>query len=284
MEADLQRSESGSTRSPVFIVSTGRSGSNMLARVLGQHPALCALHEPRPHLNPEAYASWSGSHPTAVIRRHMRAKRDALIDQIQKNNFIYVESSHYCSHLIPLLRAQYGAKFVHLYRDGRRFVRSGLDRAHWYDECSQASSWADAAKRYVKRRLRRRYFVDFDGAPFTEHRLRPPRALATRFEKIAWLWVEINRTILRSLDRVPEDAKMSLRLEGIDADALVALHDFAGVRVLPDLLEQMLAKARQKPNKTKDRTAIAPNEWSAWRQQRFEEIAGAMMAALGYTA
>ena len=282
MKAELQRRERGGSRPPLFIVSTGRSGSNMLARVLGQHPTLCALHEPRPHLNAEAYARWSGSHPASVIQRHVRAKRDALIGQIQENNFIYVESSHYCSHLIPLLRAQYGAKFVHLYRDGRRFVRSGLDRAHWYDEGAQASSWADAAKQYMKRHLRRTYFVDFDGASFADHRLRPPRALATRFEKVVWLWVEINQAILNGLDHVPEGAKMSLQLEDFGEDALRALHDFAEVRVLPDTLEQMLAKAEQRPNKTEDRTAAAPEAWSAWRQRRFKEIAGAMMAALGY--
>lgn len=34
----------------VFVLSTGRSGSTMVARALAKHPDLLALHEPQIHL------------------------------------------------------------------------------------------------------------------------------------------------------------------------------------------------------------------------------------------
>lgn len=43
---------------PVFIVSTGRSGSTMIARALALHPSLCVFHEPHPHLRTEAFVKW----------------------------------------------------------------------------------------------------------------------------------------------------------------------------------------------------------------------------------
>ena len=45
---------------PTFVVSAGRSGSMMLAKVLGLHPEICFFHEPLPQLNTEAYAKWNG--------------------------------------------------------------------------------------------------------------------------------------------------------------------------------------------------------------------------------
>ena len=44
----------------IFVLSTGRSGSMMLAKVLGLHSEICSFHEPLPQLNTEAYAKWNG--------------------------------------------------------------------------------------------------------------------------------------------------------------------------------------------------------------------------------
>jgi len=127
------------SKNPVFIVSTGRAGSTMIARLLAMHPDVCALHEPHPHLRTEAFVKWS--------------------------------------------------------------------------------------------------------AP---------------------------------------ERKFSLSLEGVDKQSLTALHDFIGIRVYPELLEEMLEVVYQRPNRTKTYTFPPHTEWSGWEKQRFEEIAGNMMRTLGY--
>lgn len=103
----------------------------MLARVLALHPELGAFHEPKPWLNTEGYLRWSGRKDSEYVHFRLGQKRDDLIEQVDANGLRYIESSHFISHFIPDLRDRYDARFIHLYRDGRDFLRSGLER-DWY--------------------------------------------------------------------------------------------------------------------------------------------------------
>jgi len=67
------------------------------------------------------------------------------------------------------------------------------------------------------------------GGSFADHRLSPPAYLRSRFEKICWLWSEINETILHDLGFLPENAEMTLRLEEFGSSSIEALHDFIGL-------------------------------------------------------
>src|SRR5690606_20464971 len=121
----------------------------------------------------------------------VRTKRSAAIAQVAATGLIYVESSHFCAHLIGELNVLYGARFVHLYRRGSDVVRSGLQRRTWYNE-SLRRKYQPA--RLVRDYFRRAHLIEV-GRSFDEHRLKPPAELTTRFEKICWLWAEINRVI-----------------------------------------------------------------------------------------
>lgn len=152
---------------PCFIVSTGRCGSKMLARVLALHPQLGAFHEPKPWLNTEAYLRWSGRKDPEYAHARLEQKRDDLIEQVDANGLRYIESSHFLSHVIPDLRDRYDARFIHLYRDGRDFVRSGLER-DWYPV------GAFARTRGTIRRMTGLKVGD----SFADHRLDPPSSEA----------------------------------------------------------------------------------------------------------
>ena len=266
--------------SPVFIVSTGRAGSNMIARVLAAHPALFSIHEPLPDLNTEAYSKWAGRHGRAKILAHIGHKRGALIEQVEHNGLLYVEASHFCAHLIPELAETYHARFIHLYRDGRDFVRSGLERPRWYAE--EGRSRLAVALEFVKRQARRQFLIDV-GSTWDDHKLAPPISMRSRAEKIAWLWVEINRVILESLAALPREQSMSLALEQLQRDSLIRVLDFIGVEADAPVLERMVRIAETKPNRTRVRRVPPVEEWSGHERTRFSEIAGAMMRKLGYT-
>ncbi len=260
------------SKKPVFIVSTGRAGSTMLARVLAIHHEVLALHEPHPHLRTEAFVRWSTPGRAGQIVRKIRKKRKDLIEQTLINHLIYVESSNYASHLIDELYSLFDARFIHLYRDGRDFVRSGLQR-DWYRD--------EPLKSRIKSWIRRRYLVDV-GRSALDNLLSPPRSLKTRFEKIAWLWVETNRSILRSFSRLPDDHKLSLSLESLDGDRLAEIHRFIGADVEQGILKEMLSVAAGRPNKTQSFNVPEYADWSDWERKRFDEIAGGMMSRLGY--
>lgn len=266
---------------PVFIVSTGRAGSQMVARLLARHDELYAVHEPRPYMSGEAFAAWKGTHDQEYIAESVRWKRSRLVRETAANALTYVESSHFCSHLIPVLHQLYEARFVHLYRDGRAFVRSGLER-EWYP----TSQWSEVLRasnirEEIKRYLRRHYFFEV-GSLWDDHRLAPPRELRTRVEKITWLWVEINRSILSSLERLPEEARLEFRLEDIDGGAIRSLLGFIGVRAEGGMVEEMLEVASVRPNRTEERSVPAFTDWSYEDQDAFWRLAGPMMERLGY--
>lgn len=249
----------------------------MLARVLATHPRLLALHEPAPYLNAEAFAHWAGTHSEQRVRRRVRWKRSRRIAAAGRNGLLYVESSHFMSHLIPQLRALFGARFVHLHRNGRAFVRSGSARSCWYP-AEPKGGIRERLKSRVRRFFRRRYLVNV-GSSWEDHRLIPPSHLQSRHARICWLWAEINRVILRDLEPLPASDTFTLPVEDLAEGSLDRLLKFIGVDAGASLLRRMMAIAERRPNKSdQNRT----DEWSEWEHAEFEAIAGSMMNRLGY--
>lgn len=271
---------------PVFVVSTGRAGSTMLAQTLGVHPDLLTYREPQPHLNVEAFRAWEDSISTDRLHDRIEEKRSPLVEQAGWNRCTYVESSHYGAHLIQELHELYEARFVHLHRDGRAFVRSGLERCWWYPESYgdvfHRSTFGGMWEHEVLRRLRRRGLLDV-GFSWNDHRLKPPNGMETRLEKISWLWQEINRTILDQLAELPADS-FSMALEEFSEDVLASLLDFVGVSSNAELLAQMTEVGEQKPNRTETRAVPPFEQWPDADREAFWSVAGPMMQQLGYTA
>lgn len=243
----------------------------MLARVLALHPEIGAFHEPRPLLNTEAYRRWSERKDSDYAHERLAQKRDDLIEQVGANGLQFVESSHFLSHLIPELRERYNARFVHLFRDGRDFVRSGLERG-WY---------RNGKLGLVRTIVRRRTGLAV-GNSFVDHRLDPPSKYDSRFERIAWLWAEINGQILDYLKAVPEENQTKVRLETFGAEAIRELLAFLGHPAEDRLVLEMAEVGAKKPNRTEDREVPPPGDWGEERLRRFHAIAGEMMNRLEY--
>lgn len=262
---------------PVFIVSTGRSGSQMLSHLLANHPVIFSTHEPKPHLVSEAYALWKGKVNKERIVQRILSKRSSFLKQVKGNHLLYVESSHYCAHLIPILHDLFDARFIHLYRDGRSFVRSGLERESWYPHTSFSPvGWG---KKYIAEKIRRKYFLNF-GNIWDDHRLEPPSEMTTRIEKITWLWTEINKIIIRDLETIPSDRYMNVALEEINRDAIIRILDFIGAA--PINLDKMIETMNKKPNKTKEHSIPHFEDWSENDQNIFWKIAQDTMGKLNY--
>lgn len=244
----------------------------MLARVLALHPELGAFHEPRPWLNTEAFFRWADRRGHAYAKRRLGEARDDLIHAIDANQLMYVESSHFLSHLVPDLEDLYEPKFVHLFRDGRDFVRSGLEMGFY-----QGRGRLGEVKRWVRQRTGLKI-----GNVWEDHRLSPPRDLRSPFERTAWLWAEINGEILSHLADIPRGRRASVPLEEFGSSQLRDLLEFLGVDLDRAPFDSMLELAEARPNRTEERELPGPELWSDERRNRFREIAGSMMRRLGY--
>jgi len=240
--------------------------------MLALHPKICALNNPAPNLRTEGFVLWSNPSKSLLIQKRIRKKRWKLVEQIKYNGFIYVESTIAGAFLISELDKIFDAKFIHLYRDGREFVRSGLHR-NWYRPLS--------IMEHIKNYLRRNFFIETGRSTLDEFPV-PPGNCKTQIEKIAWRWVEINRIIIDKISLLPEDKKFSLKLEELDSDKLKHLLEFIGASYDKELITKMLEFAQTKPNKTELFRVPSFDRWDEKEKQQFWKVAREMMNILGY--
>jgi acetyltransferase-like isoleucine patch superfamily enzyme len=183
---------------PFFVVSTGRSGSMTVARVLSQHPDVTCLHEPHVQL---IRLSTRWAEAATADRTALRAELDALYDLALSPTPVYGESDQNLSLLLdPLLDRYPEARVVWLVRDGRDVVASGVARG-WYgpgvSENVRRAAW-DA------HRLQGDRLGDVPAAAW---------AAMTPFEKNCWYWAYVNRTVRERLAALPAERWTWVRLE-----------------------------------------------------------------------
>lgn len=135
---------------PVFIVGCGRSGTTIFGNVLGKHPDIVYLNEPR-HL-------WAAAFPSTDIWSRLAAFRrgqlcmsaldaDPIRSQMLRRVFgshlpngprrkILLEKTPINSFRLPFLHAIFPqARFIYLTRDGRDVATSiarEIERGRWY--------------------------------------------------------------------------------------------------------------------------------------------------------
>jgi hypothetical protein len=107
-----------------------------------------------------------------------------------------------------------------------------------------------------------------------------PKAHAFRtfdqFERIAWHWAEVNRTILQSLSVLPKERTLFIALEDLHEkpSAAKALYDFLNLRYRN---EDFAVFARpHNVNRPEDKLLDEK------QRAQFDRIAGAMMHEFGY--
>jgi hypothetical protein len=137
------------------------------------------------------------------------------------------------NHFIRELDRLFDARFIFLHREPRGFTQSGLAR-NWYDEPSPRQRLYTLA--------RRKWVVDI-GNFWYDHRLDPPPELTTRMERLAWLWSEINRTIMDGLEEIEPSRKMEVRLDSVGPANFSEVLRFIGVPDDEELTERMALTA-----------------------------------------
>jgi hypothetical protein len=262
---------------PFFIVSSGRSGTAMLAKALGAAHGVTIQHEYMVHIVQKlAVRRYQGLAGTDDARELLAAAHGAAIAYAETP--LWGDSSNKLSWLIPDLAALFpDAKFIHLMRDGRKVSGSYFHKlaAECYDDRSTAILAAHLAEpeRVPAPPPEKPYWWPQPRAddPFAKEFAR-----FDQFERIAWHWQEINRIILESFAGLSEDRRHVARLEELRAspDAVAALFGFLG---LPFDRSHFAAFARpHNVNRPVD-TPLTPEQTA-----QFWRIAGAMQERLGY--
>lgn len=230
----------------LIITGTGRSGTGMFARLFGGY------HEFRIAYLLDKYFSLKDprANPFDRLEKRIMAVKD-LHQGIEPERFI--DSSNLYIHLLDAIYyLNPSAKFILGVRNGRDFARSGITRK-WHEQGTFGT-------------------VPLRNDPYFDRWNE-----MTPLQKNAWIWMHRNRIALEGLSVIPDSQKLIVKIEDCTSDAtLDQLEQFAGV----PMVDRSWARRRYNANPT---YSFPPKEeWPDSMHKEFDEIAGEMMALLGY--
>ena len=118
--------------SPIFVLSTGRTGTKYLAKIMNYSKYAMAYHEPRPTLQYFSNYAFRNQKKIEVLEKIIDSARNELILDSFNKNKQYIETNHCITFFAPVIKDLYkSSKFIHLIRHPAEFVRSAL-RKGWY--------------------------------------------------------------------------------------------------------------------------------------------------------
>lgn len=218
--------------SPVFILSTGRSGSKFIVKLLNLSANVIAYHEPAPIL---AYFSDYAYHHQGevdILANLLNGARMELILEVFIQNKIYVESNQCLTFFAPVISELFKkSKFVHQVRHPGDFVRSAI-RKGWH---KNDSIWESGRVKMADKNL---------------------WAKMDHVEKLGWVWNTTNRFIEDFKNRIDPGRIMELKVEDLyeNNDKVQELLQFIGTVGIP--AESINKIQKEKVNKFR----IGPNE------------------------
>jgi hypothetical protein len=118
--------------SPVFILTTGRSGTIFLTRLLGLSQSIIPYHEPAPTLQYFSNFAFHNQKDEDVLTKMVDAARMELIMGVYIKSKTYVESNQCMTFFVPAIKMLFkNSKFIHIVRHPGDFVRSAV-RKGWH--------------------------------------------------------------------------------------------------------------------------------------------------------
>ncbi len=252
---------------PIFIISTGRTGTKFLAKFLDQFNEINSVHEPNPDFLKLGIEFASQKTSIRKAENTILRYRTPMYRKIKRRNVkYYIESNNRLFSLIkPLVKAFDQPKILHIVRDGRDYVRSGMSRPYGG------------------------YFSDGDTLPRLKATLFPEDEYyeewdeMSKFEKTCWLWVKKDNFIFEDIKSYSNS--ITIKFEEVFKDenhtGIKKTSDFIGFdeRKLLSIFKDMHEK---RVNKTKEYSIPHWKKWSEKKKRIFDEIAGEHMEKYGY--
>ncbi len=217
---------------PVFVLSTGRSGTKLLTNIFETVSDVRVFHQPSPELT---YHSGYAFNNYLADPEKLKAIIDVARYEQIRDSFIlgerYVETNNRITFFAYQLAALYpGARFIHLVRDPYKYVESGYSR-NWYsgDKVMDEGRAVPGPE---------------SGIPWGEY---------DQVQKISWLWLATNRFISTFSDS-HKNRVFLLRSEDLytSPEKIREMYTFLD---LPGIHEEKTRKLIRRPvNRQPDRT------------------------------
>jgi hypothetical protein len=262
---------------PFFIVSSGRSGTAMMERLFSAFPQVEMHHEYMvSQVQPAAVKYHMGLIGLGEATHVLRTTHAAAV--YYSESPLWGDSSNKLSWLIPVLDRMFpDARFIHLTRDGRKVASSYFHKlAHeCYDDRSTAvmQRYYDSRGELPPPPPEKKFWWPL---PPRGHVQEPEFLTYNQFQRMAFHWAEVNRTVIHHLDSIPAERRHSVRLEDLVARADVR-QQFLNFLGLP--WDDRIMGLLNRPHNVN-----RPEDYPLTGEQtvQFNMIAGDVMHMLGY--
>ena len=248
---------------PIFILSSGRSGSQMMERLISQYNDVEVHHEYLCNIiQPLATKYVMGLVDKKTVRDIISSTYSASLKYSKKS--IWVDSSNKISWLIkPLKEIFSDAKFIHLIRDGRRVTSSYFNKLN--DECYKPE---------CVRILYDSIYNDKDAPPpekkywwpILKYKGKESNFMKlNQYEQICVHWSEINNYINNELSGFGKSESIQIKLEELtqSIDVFRNLINFTELPYRPAFFETL--KTPHNVNIPKSFSLNANQEESFWK-------------------
>lgn len=249
----------------VFVLSTGRVGTQTLSELLKLETRSFVYHEPYPRLfglSQMAYLYGDSNSAHKILGEAFLATRERMLDISRVYNRGFIETGHHTTFLAPIiLELLPHARFIHLVRHPYAVIRSAMRRG-WY-----VNNNHDKTRIYP--RPQNALFTDW------EH-LSP-------IDKNAWLWNETNQWISTFTKTLPSHQTLLIHAESLfegEITTLEKLYQFAEAPFPPRRKVQHVLG--RKLNSQKTGTFPPPDAWEEKQQEKVWHWVGKIATQLGY--
>lgn len=243
------------------MLSTGRTGTTTLARLLGLSEEVLAYHEPVPELLEERKtARWEIRRKPKKYTHIFAWARGRSLLRAVSNSLMYAETSPRLTYFAPVIADLLPrSKFLFIHREPSEVVRSGMKRG-WYDNHPN-----DYARVHP-----------VEGEPFFGKwdKLKP-------FEKICWYWKKCNEFAIEFRSKLESSRVHTIKSSNLfDGTAVSEIFEFAGIPKPPKKsVKKVLEK---KLNAQKEGEYPKAKNWSTKKYKKLVRIAEKIMIELGY--
>ena len=249
----------------------------MMERLFSAFPQVEMHHEYMvDHVQPAAVKYYLGLIGFGEAQHVLRATHASAVYYSEAP--IWGDSSNKLSWLIPVLDRLFPqARFVHLVRDGRKVASSYFHKlgAECYDDRPTAvmQQYYDSCGELPAPPPEKKYWWP---VPPRGHPVALEFLTYSQFERIAFHWAQINRTIVHHLEAIKPERRHTIRLEDLvsRADTRQGLLNFLG---LP--WDDRVMGLLNRPH-----NVSRPEDYplTAEQNEQFSLVAGDMMKYFGY--
>jgi len=259
---------------PVFIISTGRTGTMFFESFFEDDQKIDAYHEPFPDLFDLMIAKFRSNLDEKHVRKQIVGNRFTRIFSAWKKRKIYLESNPNLLFLVSDLKGVFPkARFIFLTRDPKTYLTSAY---------SKSPNNTDTMFFYGENDHRKR----ITAKDFTTDIYKKEWDSFSRFEKIAWYWDKGNREIISQTKRLEKSCIM-IKFEDFfikkDNIEISRFLDFIGIKSDNKTFHEVLLKRLDaKKNPSRKRLINNFEKWPDDMKRIFEKHTKNTREKLGY--